>query len=364
MLLDGPRDRHVIVHTRRRGSAADFAPPESRKDWAFFPIAALLAFPIAFAVVRLLENAVVARRHEKLAPETDIARRVSIVVDSMTRKKLEARIRQCEVGGGAEGGRSAQESHFVRIVRTLEGVGEVATYASLETSMDTPSNAAQLVARWHEELTETFASESMEMTSPLDSGDPDPDLPTDGFAVLSVLLHAGGSLPFPPARIERATFPLLIDSLIGERGFLETYQLVWSPAEENEVLTAESLASSHPDLVPLDPALTSDQKMCRFCTARFSIEMTACPTCGAPEEISDARHSLDEVIHVEDVACRQCKTMFPSHRYRCPSCGAHRFTESGKPPPVERASVPPPPGAERKSVPPGAQRKSVPPPNE
>jgi RNA polymerase subunit RPABC4/transcription elongation factor Spt4 len=355
MLLDGPADRIASAPARDAHVTTDFPAPRTHRDLDFFPIAILLAFPFAFALTRAGENVVVTRRHHRLEPETDVARRVSVVVDLATRRSIKARIRQIPKSPRADPYRSVDESALLSVLAALDDVADKATYATLETSLESRRNAAATVASWAEELGLAFRSSSVEMSASLIDEPIRESLPeADRYFVLSVLVHSKSELPIPPSTLDRKNLPAVFGSLVGERGFLEKHHVVWTPADEEEGLTPRELESQHPDLVPLrsESETTLEQKTCRFCAARFATEQTTCPTCGAPEELADERVSLDELIHVADIACRQCSALFPSDRYKCPECGANRFTLSGRPPPVERAS----------SAPADPERRSTPPP--
>lgn len=361
MRLDGPALRESRLRAPRERAAVNFSPPRTTHDFDFVPVAFLLAFPAMFGLARIGETLTVARRHSHLAKETDIARRVSIVVDAGTRRRIAARLTAMRPALQQVEGRSEAELEFVGMLRVLEGIEAFATHVGLETTLESPQNAATLVSRWQEELLETYASSSIEMNA----ASAVTDLPVpEGFVVLSILVHASAELPFPPDTLTRDNIPRLIASLEGPVGFLETFAVVWSPPDDELALSAEALSSAHPDLVPLDAETAAEQKTCRFCATRYAISATDCPTCGAPEDLEEARHSLEEYIHVEDVECTQCHAKFPSHRYRCPACAAHRFTPSGRPPPVERASTPPLVMSGSPSTPPPAMSgsKSTPPP--
>jgi uncharacterized membrane protein len=80
-----------------------------------------------------------------------------------------------------------------------------------------------------------------------------------------------------------------IRAAIEDRGALRTrdlvaFEVVWSPAAEQDRMSSAELEQHYPDLALIDPSSIAGRTFCSYCSGPFPMELLKCPHCGAPVE--------------------------------------------------------------------------------
>jgi uncharacterized membrane protein len=65
---------------------------------------------------------------------------------------------------------------------------------------------------------------------------------------------------------------------------LAAFEVVWSPAAEEDRMSSAELEQHYPDLALIDPASIAGRVFCSYCNGPFPMELLKCPHCGAPVE--------------------------------------------------------------------------------
>jgi uncharacterized membrane protein len=103
----------------------------------------------------------------------------------------------------------------------------------------------------------------------------------DGVVVVSVIVAARRDL-FDP-RVER---PGEITALLQRLGTLQSrelvaFEVIWSPAAEQDRMSTAELEARYPALVSLGGGLLG-RVFCAYCAGPYTAELAKCPHCGAP----------------------------------------------------------------------------------
>jgi uncharacterized membrane protein len=67
-------------------------------------------------------------------------------------------------------------------------------------------------------------------------------------------------------------------------GELVAFEVVWSPAADEDRMSSAELEQHYPDLALIDPASIAGRVFCSYCSGPFPMELLRCPHCGAPVE--------------------------------------------------------------------------------
>ncbi len=65
---------------------------------------------------------------------------------------------------------------------------------------------------------------------------------------------------------------------------LAAFEVVWSPAAEQDRMSSSELEQHYPDLALIDPASIAGRLFCTYCRGPFPMELLKCPHCGGPVE--------------------------------------------------------------------------------
>ncbi|HKE16804.1 MAG TPA: DUF1517 domain-containing protein [Kofleriaceae bacterium] len=65
---------------------------------------------------------------------------------------------------------------------------------------------------------------------------------------------------------------------------LVAFEVVWSPAAEEDRMSSAELEQHYPELALIDPASIAGRVFCSYCSGPFPMELLKCPHCGAPVE--------------------------------------------------------------------------------
>jgi uncharacterized membrane protein len=67
-------------------------------------------------------------------------------------------------------------------------------------------------------------------------------------------------------------------------GDLAAFEVVWSPAAEEDRMSSAELEQHYPDLALIDPTSIAGRVFCAYCSGPFPMELLRCPHCGGPVE--------------------------------------------------------------------------------
>jgi hypothetical protein len=62
---------------------------------------------------------------------------------------------------------------------------------------------------------------------------------------------------------------------------LVAFEVVWSPAAEQDRMSSAELEQHYPDLSLIDPTTIAGRIFCSYCQGPFPMELLKCPHCGA-----------------------------------------------------------------------------------
>jgi uncharacterized membrane protein len=103
-----------------------------------------------------------------------------------------------------------------------------------------------------------------------------------GFVVVTVLACRRGRLPGFQAPTSRPALAQDLQLLLAGAGALQALEVVWVPADPNDVMSSAEMATVFPTLSPLAPDARVGRRACGHCKAVFAAELGRCPNCGAP----------------------------------------------------------------------------------
>ena len=104
----------------------------------------------------------------------------------------------------------------------------------------------------------------------------------EGVVVVSIVVAARGDL-FALERADRAdAVERHLDRLADAGLELQAFEVIWSPAAEDDRMSTAELAVVYPELTKLDPTSAAGRVFCGHCNAPYAGELESCPACGAP----------------------------------------------------------------------------------
>jgi hypothetical protein len=105
-----------------------------------------------------------------------------------------------------------------------------------------------------------------------------------GTVVVSLVLIARRPLAWLDAANAASLTRVLADWGALSADDLVAFQVVWSPAEENDRMSSAELETTYPDLRWLPDGPRRGKVACSYCRAWFTAELGRCPACGAADE--------------------------------------------------------------------------------
>lgn len=104
-----------------------------------------------------------------------------------------------------------------------------------------------------------------------------------GLVVVSMVFCAVGALSPLPAQLDRESVQrALRGSLTPPTARIIAFEMIWSPAEENDRMSSAELENLYPELLRIDSGADVGRIQCGYCSAVFPAEIGNCPACGAP----------------------------------------------------------------------------------
>ncbi|MEZ4338451.1 MAG: DUF1517 domain-containing protein [Sandaracinaceae bacterium] len=111
-----------------------------------------------------------------------------------------------------------------------------------------------------------------------------------GLVAVSVVVGSMVSMPPLPATPTREAFAKALAD-VGALGphDLVAFEVVWSPAKDQDRMSSYELEQVYPELLRLDDDASLGAVQCRYCQAPHPAELGRCPACGAPHQQPVAR---------------------------------------------------------------------------
>lgn len=287
---DAPFDQRPPEEQSPRPTLARVVVPRRPQDptepWIVGGIVGLLAFVLAVAFRRTNR----ARRSASTEPRTAVPllapceiRRVTLAFDWDARAELQARL--AAIAGehdftSADG----MKAGAAVTVQTLTSHLADARYGIYERERATPAGAeaafakrtVDLRARFQEELVRgTEEREGSEIRARADEG--------EGLVAVSVVVGSMVAMrPLAPTPTREALGAALTDLVGLTSDQLVAFEVIWSPAKDEDRMSSHELERVYPELLRLDDDAGLGSVQCRYCMAPHPAELGRCPACGAP----------------------------------------------------------------------------------
>jgi uncharacterized membrane protein len=103
-----------------------------------------------------------------------------------------------------------------------------------------------------------------------------------GFVVVTIIVaRRGGFFGFQ----KPTTRPILaadLNTILQGDANLNAMEIVWQPADPNDVMSSAEMAQVFKELRPIDPDARVPRRACAYCKSVYAAELNTCPNCGAP----------------------------------------------------------------------------------
>ncbi|MCB9597098.1 MAG: DUF1517 domain-containing protein [Sandaracinaceae bacterium] len=210
-------------------------------------------------------------------------RQITVAFDWGARAPLQARLKEL----AAKHDFTTAQGMKLGAAETLGHLREhvaSARYAAWQTERATPDGAEaafskrtiDLRARFeHELVRQKETQDGPAMRARADEG--------RGLVVVSAVIGSTIALPRLREAPSREALPSVlraIDALAPEQ--LVAFEIIWSPAAEDDRMSSYELERLYPELRRLDDDPELGGVACAHCGAPFPAEIGACPACGAP----------------------------------------------------------------------------------
>lgn len=103
-----------------------------------------------------------------------------------------------------------------------------------------------------------------------------------GFVVVTIVVgRRGGFFGFQPPT-SRPILAQDLQTILQGDANLNAMEVIWQPADPNDVMSSAEMAQVFKELRPIDPDQRVPRRACAYCKSVFAAELPACPNCGAP----------------------------------------------------------------------------------
>jgi uncharacterized membrane protein len=216
---------------------------------------------------------------------------LALGVDWRARADLQAALAQLAASGdtGSEAGRARLLGETTLALRRAElswlyvGYQELGWRAPSEAESTFRNAANDARARFQREMVRN--ADGHVTTGPAPAALSARPEEGPGLIVVTVIVVARRR-PQPVADPRDATS---IRAALDDRGTLRAdelvaFEVVWSPAAEEDRMSSAELEQHYPDLALIDPATIAGRVFCSYCQGPFPMELLKCPHCGAAVE--------------------------------------------------------------------------------
>ncbi|MBL8603760.1 MAG: DUF1517 domain-containing protein [Myxococcales bacterium] len=105
-----------------------------------------------------------------------------------------------------------------------------------------------------------------------------------GFVVVTVIVCKRDGLPNFRPIAGRGDLVHDLQVMLNSPGALQAMEVVWQPADPNDVMSSAEMATVFPTLKPLSPDARVGRRACGHCKTVYAAELPQCPNCGAPSQ--------------------------------------------------------------------------------
>lgn len=103
-----------------------------------------------------------------------------------------------------------------------------------------------------------------------------------GFVVVSIVAARRGGFYGFTTPTDRATLARDLQTILQGDDNLNAMEVIWQPADPNDVMSSAEMAQVFQSLKPLSPDQRVPRRACAYCKTVFAAELSTCPNCGAP----------------------------------------------------------------------------------
>ncbi len=210
-------------------------------------------------------------------------RRITLAFDWDARALLQAQL--AEIARAHDFGTAAgMKAGAAETLRALRGHLGDARYGIYERGLEPPDGAEAAFARRTIDLRARFEEEIVRGADTRDGSAPSVRA-DEGRGLVAVSVVVGAMVPMrplPPVPTRDAFDRALVDVEGLTADELVAFEVVWSPAKDEDRMSSYELERVYPELLRLDDDAALGGVQCRYCMAPYPAELGRCPACGAP----------------------------------------------------------------------------------
>lgn len=320
LALDGMR----LAAGRSSATRALFFRAEEGEEPELHPakVAAFLALLFVVAVVWFNRGA----RVPAAPPPPCELRRLTVGFDWGARARLQSELRDLANTASLQSEQGLADA-AKKAASLLEGALGSARYAAWQSLRVEPEQAEPLFAQMVRELKGRFEhlvqNGMHSVAAPAVRARAEEG---EGLVVVTLVVGVQEPLRVLPETLDRNALGwALRNSVPALSSALRAFEVVWSPALEEDRLSSAELEALYPELLRLEGGSPLGRVVCAHCHGVYARERQQCPACGSAESKS-VGSPTGAAPATGTRTCAFCKQATPAYEVQCQACGARATT--------------------------------------